>query len=141
MSLSSYLFFNGNCAEAFDFYRSIFGGEFSSYATYADAPPDMGVPDSEKRKVMHVSLPVGDSVLMGSDTCEAFGPPRTQGTNFALSYNPTTKEEAERVFGSVLEGGEVGMPLQDTFWGAYFGQGTDRFGIEWMINVDLSSGQ
>lgn len=136
MTLQTYLFFDGNCAEAFDFYRSVFGGEFSSRSTYADAPADMGIRDDDRNKIMHVSLPIGDSVLMGSDHCEGAGPPLSHGTNFAVSYTPANRKEAERVFAKLLEGGEVSMPLQDTFWGSYFGQGTDRFGIAWMINVD-----
>ncbi len=136
MTLQPYLFFDGNCGEAFDFYKSVFGGEFSSRNTYAEAPPDMGVPDGYADRIMHVGLRIGDSELMGSDNCEGFGPPRSRGTNFAVSYTPSTREEADRVFPKLLEGGDVGMPLQDTFWGAYFGQGTDRFGIEWMVNVD-----
>ena len=136
MSLNTYLFFDDNCAEAFEFYRSVFGGEFSYHTTFADAPAEMGVPDGEKDRIMHVSLPVGDSVLMGSDNCSAFGPPKPVGGNFSISYTPATREEADRAFAALLDGGEVGMPMQDTFWGAYFGQGTDKFGVGWMINVD-----
>ncbi len=135
MTLQPYLYFDGSCAEAFDFYKSVFGGEFSSHNSYADAPPEMGVPDSDRDRIMHISLPIGESTLMGSDTCASFGPPRTRGDNFAVSYTPATREEADRVFPKLMEGGRIDMPLQDTFWGAYFGQGTDRFGIEWMINV------
>lgn len=136
MSLQTYLFFEDNCAEAFEFYRSVFGGDFSFHTTFADAPAEMGVPDAEKDRIMHVSLPVGDSVLMGSDSSSAFGPPKAVGRNFAISYTPDSREEADRAFAALLEGGAVEMPMQDTFWGAYFGQGTDKFGISWMINVD-----
>ena len=85
MSLNTYLTFNGNCREAFEFYRSVFGGDYPFLQTFGDAPPEMGVPDAEKDLIMHVSLPVGSSVLMGSDSCSAFGPPAEIGNNFAIS--------------------------------------------------------
>ena len=137
MSLSIYLFFPGNCAEAFDFYRSVFGGEFAMSSTYGDAPPDMGVADADKDKLMHVSLPVGDSVLMGSDAMGDMGEGKSAGGSFAITYSPASKEEADAVFAKLTDGGEVQMEMQETFWGAYFGQGTDKFGIRWMINVNL----
>ncbi len=140
MSLSTYLFFNGNCAEAFEFYRSALGGEFIVHSTFADAPPDMKVADADKEKIMHVSLAVGDSVLMGSDMAEGFGRKVEPGTNFAISHSPKTKADVDRIFPRLTEGGNVTMPLQETFWGAYFGQGTDRFGVQWMLNVELNSG-
>ena len=114
----------------------MFGGDFTFQSTFGDAPADMEVPDSEKGKVMHVSLPIGGTVLMGSDNCEGFGPPRTTGSNFAISYSAASKADADRVFAALLAGGNVSTPMQDTFWGSYFGQGTDKYGIEWMVNVD-----
>ena len=135
-TLSTYLFFEDNCAEAFEFYRSVFGGDFMSMMTFADGPPDLGVSDSEKDRIMHVSLPVGDAVLMGSDNASSFGPPRTAGDNFAVSYTAPTRDDADRVFAALFDGGEATVPMQDMFWGSYFGQGTDRFGIGWMISHD-----
>ena len=85
---------------------------------------------------MHVTLAAQGSILMGSDNLEGFGPPRQHGSNFAISVSPPDKEAADRIFANLTEGGTVDMPMQDTFWGAYFGSGRDRFGIEWMINVD-----
>lgn len=137
MSLSPYLTFNGNCGEAFDFYRSVFGGDFTVRQTFGDGPPEMGVSDAEKGRVMHVSLPIGDNVLMGSDTAGDHGPPYSQGNNFSISYAPATKADADRIFAKLKEGGAETMPLQDTFWNAYFGMCTDKFGVQWMINVDL----
>ena len=136
MSLNTYLFFDGNCREAFEFYRSVFGGEFSVVQTFGDGPPDMGVPEAEKDRIMHVSLPIGTSVLMGSDTSSAFGPPSVQGTNFSLSVDAESREHCDEVFAKLSEGGEVKMPMGDTFWGAYFGTWTDRFGVGWMISYD-----
>jgi PhnB protein len=135
MPLCTYLYFDGDCAAAFDFYKSVFGGDFTSKASWGDAPPDMGVPDGQKDKLMHVSLAIGDGLLMGCDVVEGFGEKPVTG-GFALSYMPDSRDEADRAFGELTEGGEVKMPMQDMFWGAYFGQGTDRFGIEWMVNVE-----
>ena len=137
MSLNTYLFFDGNCREAFEFYRSVFGGEFSALQTFGDGPPDMNVPDAEKDRIMHVSLPVGSGVLMGSDSTSAFGPPPVKGTNFAISIGGESREHCDEILAGLSEGGTVKMPMQETFWGAYFGCWTDRFGIEWMINYEL----
>ena len=134
MSLSTYLYFDGNCAEVFDFYKSVFGGEFESISTFADAPDDMPVDDAEKDRIMHVSLPIDGSVLMGSDTTSMFGGSPTQGSNFALSYMPATREQADQAFPKLSEGGEVTMPLQETFWADRYGMCVDRFGIMWQIN-------
>ncbi len=139
MSLSPYLYFDGHCRDAFEFYQSIFGGDFIVMQTFADGPPEMGVPDGEKGKIMHVSLPVGDAVLMGSDTVSIFGEPAKPGNSFAISYRPETKAEADAVFPKLAEGGGVAMELQDTFWGSYFGMCKDKFGVHWMVNVDLNN--
>ncbi len=136
MSLNPYLFFDGNCREAFDFYRSVFGGDFSVLQTFGDGPPDMGVPEAEKDRIMHVSLPVGPAVLMGSDSCSAFGPPPAAGDNFAISLTGESREQCDRIFAALSAGGAVRMPMQETFWGSYFGNWTDRFGIGWMISFD-----
>ena len=137
MSLNTYLFFDGQCREAFEFYRLVFGGEFSIIQTFGDGPPDMNVPEGEKDRIMHVSLPIGSGVLMGSDSCSAFGPPPARGDNFAISVVAESREQCDEVFAKLSEGGTVKMPMQETFWGAYFGNWTDRFGIGWMINYEM----
>lgn len=137
MSLNTYLFFDGDCREAFELYRSVFGGEFQELQTYGDAPPDAAVPESEKDRIMHVSLAVGSSVLMGSDIGSTQGGPPVQGTNFAISIVGESKEHCDELFAKLSAGGTVEMPLQETFWGAYFGSWTDRFGVGWMINYQL----
>ena len=137
--LVTYLYFNGNCREAFDFYRSVFGGEYLMLTTFADGPPDMGVPESERDKVMHASLSIGDGELMGSDMPSNFAPAPMAGNNFSLSYSPRSREETDDLFAKISDGGTVTMPLQETFWGAYFGSCTDRFGINWQLNYELSS--
>ena len=137
MSLSTYLTFDGNCREAFEFYRSVFGGEFETFQTFAEGPPDSGVRDEEKDRVMHVSLPIGSSVLMGSDRASGFGPPLEVGNNFSIAIGGRSREHCDEVFAKLSAGGSVTMPLQETFWGAYYGLWTDRFGINWMVNYTL----
>lgn len=138
MSLDIYLYFNGNCAEAFDFYRSVFGGEFAARSTFAEAPPDMPIDPTEKDKIMHVSLPVGESVLMGSDTAEGCGAPVTYGDNFAVSYAAKDRAAADRIFAALKNGGAELMPMQETFWKSYFGMCKDRFGVNWMVSAPLA---
>ena len=136
MSLNIYLTFDGNCREAFEFYRSVFGGDFGAFVTFAEGPDDMPVGDDEKDNVMHVSLPIGDSVLMGSDS-SSFGPPVSAGNNFSISIIGQSREHCDEVFAKLSPGGSVTMPLQETFWGSYYGMWTDRFGINWMVNYAL----
>ena len=133
MTLNTYLTFEDNCREAFEFYRSVFGGEFSELQTFGDGPPDMGVPDDAKQRIMHVSLPIGESVLMGSDSNPAFGPGPVFGTNFTISYSAEGRDDADQKFSALSDGGEVGMPMADMFWGDYFGSCKDRFGIGWQV--------
>ncbi|CAM2011694.1 VOC family protein [Acanthopleuribacter pedis] len=135
--LNPYLSFDGQTKAAFEFYQSVFGGEFVSNQTFADAPAEMNIPAEFHDRVMHVSLPVGDSVLMGSDHVPMFGELKT-GNNISISIAPKDRAEADRIFPLLAEGGEIGMPMAETFWGAYFGTARDKFGINWMINVDLS---
>ncbi len=139
MSLSPYLLFGGNCREAFDYYRSVFGGEFAICMTFGDAPPDMNVPDEAKDAIMHVSLPVGSSVLMGSDILPTMGPPRSQGNNFSITVEPESREHADKLFAGLSDGGTVSMPMEDVFWGDYFGSCTDRFGNSWMVTFTPKS--
>ena len=137
MTLSIYLNFDGNCREAFEFYHSAFGGEFMHISTFGEGPPDMGVPEEESERIMHVSLPIGDSVLMGSDTSPTFGPPYQAGNNFSVSCHPQTREETDRLFGAISAGGTVTMPPADMFWGSYFGACVDKFGIPWQFDCDI----
>ena len=137
MSLNTYLFFDGNCREVFEFYRSVFGGDFLVLQRFRDGPPDMNVPEEELDRIMHVSLPVGSSVLMGSDSCSAFGPPPVPGSNFGISFVGESREHCDEVFAGLSEGGTVKEPMHETFWGAWFGNWTDRYGVNWMINYEL----
>ncbi len=137
-TVNTYLNFNGNCEAAFNFYKSIFGGTFSYLGRFGEMPEDDGytVLEADKNKIMHVGLPIGKTILMGSDTGGDWAPKFVQGNNFSISINPETKEEADTLFNGLSEGGQVTMPMEVTFWGAYFGMFTDKFGVNWMVNFE-----
>jgi PhnB protein len=136
-SINPYLNFPGNTEEAFNFYKSVFGGDFLALQRFSDTPHAGDVPEADKSKIMHVSLPIGKgNLLMGTDALEAFGQKLTVGNNIHIAIQPESREEAERLFNGLSAGGNVEMPLQDVFWGAYFGSLRDKFGIQWMINYD-----
>lgn len=134
MSLNPYLNFNGKTEAAFNHYKKIFGGEFAMVMRFGDVAEHMTTPDSDKNRIMHIALPIGSSMLMGSDTME--GVDTKEGTNVEISFNPESREEADRIFAGLAEGGKINMPLEDTFWGDYFGDVTDKFGIHWMVNYN-----
>jgi PhnB protein len=136
---STYLNFMGNTEEAFAFYAAVFETKpVGPIARMGDVPAGPGMPalsDKEKSYVMHVALPIlGGHVLMGTDALESMGHKLTFGTNISLNLEPDTRKEADRLFARLSEGGKVEMPLQDMFWGDYFGQVTDKFGVKWMFN-------
>ena len=141
-TINPYLNFDGNTEEAFNFYKSVFGGEFTMLSRFKDMPENPGaaqMSDSDKEKVLHVSLPIGNgNVLMGTDVLESFGQHLTIGDNFSISINVESEEEADMIFKGISEGGKVEMPLEKTFWGAYFGMCKDKFGIQWMVNYDYN---
>ncbi|WP_010135257.1 VOC family protein [Ochrovirga pacifica] len=139
-TINTYLNFNGNCEEAFDFYKSVFGGEFSYVGRFSEMPEEDGhtIADTDKNKIMHIGLPIGNTVLMGSDIGQDWANNYRQGNNFSISINTDSKEEADRLFAYLSKDGQVTMPMQETFWGAYFGMLTDYFGIQWMLNFELS---
>ncbi|MDY3363167.1 VOC family protein [Riemerella anatipestifer] len=143
-TVNIYLNFNGNCEEAFNFYKSVFGGEFTYVGRFGDMPPQEGMPpmsEVDKNKIMHIGLPIGNTVLMGSDTGGEWAPSFQQGNNFSINITPESKEAADRLFNGLSAGGKVTMPMADTFWGAYFGMFTDKFGINWMINFESQNNQ
>lgn len=142
VSINPYLNFAGNTEEAFTFYKSIFGGEFAMLQRFKDTPEAGRVPDGDKDRIMHVSLPIGKAnSLMATDALESMGHKLTVGNNISLSVETDSKEETERVFKGLSSGGTVTMPLEKTFWGAYFGMVSDRFGVQWMVsNTDKQNG-
>ena len=134
-----YLTFDGECEAAFTFYQSVLGGEIPMWNRFGEMPPQEGMPplsEEHKNRIMHVTLPIStETVLMGSDSMPGIHT-ITKGNNFSISLNAQSRAEAEKLFNGLSEGGNVTMPLQDTFWGAYFGMWEDKFEIQWMVNYD-----
>lgn len=140
-TVNVYLTFNGNCEDAFNFYKSVFGGEFPYIGKFKDMPQEAedAQPMSEEdgNKIMHVTLPISkETCLMGSDTGGEWASNFKEGNNYSISVNADSREEADRLFNGLSAGGMVTMPMNNTFWGAYFGMFTDKFGINWMVNFD-----
>ncbi|HZS48981.1 MAG TPA: VOC family protein [Blastocatellia bacterium] len=137
VNINPYLHFSGNCEEAFEFYRAALGGEFATRMRYKDAPSgDHQLSDAEGEQIIHVSLPLANgTVLMGSDCPSQMGTV-TFGNNFSISISGKGEAEADRIFNALSAGGNVMMGMNKTFWGAYFGMFTDKFGIQWMINFE-----
>ena len=140
-AVNPYLNFDGNAEEAFNFYKSVFGGEFPAVMRWKDMPGCDGVEkklsEADGEKIMHVALPIADgSVLMASDILESMGQTLTAGNNLQIAISPDSKEEADRLFNGLSAGGKVEMPLADAFWGGYFGSFTDKFGVQWLVNYD-----
>ncbi|WP_282035872.1 VOC family protein [Saccharicrinis aurantiacus] len=138
-TINVYLTFNGNCREAFTFYKTVFNKDFEMISTFGEMPPMDGVviSDDEKDKIMHVSLSISkETVLMGSDVGGGWSTEVTVGDNFAISLSVDSKEEADAFFNQLSTEGKIGMPMADTFWESYFGMCTDKFGINWMISTD-----
>ncbi|WP_067146051.1 VOC family protein [Pseudotamlana agarivorans] len=140
---NTYLNFNGNCEEAFTFYKSVFGGEFSYLGRFSDIPPseNLTIPEADKSKIMHISLPIGNSILMGSDSGGEWAPDFKQGNNFSISISADSKIEADKLFSALSKNGKINMPLENTFWGDYFGMLTDQFGISWMVSFNEQQNQ
>lgn len=135
---NTYLTFNGNCEDAFNFYKTVFGGEFTYIGRFGEMPSseEYKVPDADKNKIMHVSLPIGTSVLMGSDCGGDWAPTFREGNNYSVSITADSKEEADAIFNGLSKNGKVTMQLENTFWGDYFGQLTDQYGINWMMSFN-----
>jgi PhnB protein len=131
MQINAYLNFNGTCAEAFRFYEQVLGGTITMMQTHGESPMRDQVPPDWQDAVMHVSLSVGDQVLMGSD---APGEYYEKPQGFSVSLGIQEAADAERIFNALAEGGQVKMPLQKTFWAGRFGMLVDRFGTPWIIN-------
>jgi len=137
-SISPYLHFNGNAEEAFTFYKSVFGSDFVSMVRFKDMKFE-GAPDfkDEAEKIMHVALPIGkNSMLMGSDTPEQLGKHNEMETRSKIFISTESKDEADRIFNSLSEGGQIEMPIEVSPWSTYFGMFRDKFGIEWMVEFD-----
>ncbi len=133
--LSPYVHFNGNCQEAFDFYKSVFGGEFSMVMRNGDAPASANMPpDSPPDQLLHIALPISkETSLMGSDMPQAYGP-ATQGNSYSISIDTASEEETAKIFNGLSAGGKITMPLAKTFWATLFAMCNDKYGLQWMIS-------
>jgi PhnB protein len=139
-SVSTYLNFPRNTEEAFNFYKQVFGTEFEGgIQRMSDVPPQEGQPplsDQDKNLVMHVALPIlGGHLLMGTDAPESMGFNVNKGNNVYINLSPDSREEADGLFNALSAGGNVEMPMQEMFWGDYFGSCVDKFGVQWMVNT------
>jgi PhnB protein len=142
--INVYLIFNGNCEEAFNFYKSVFGGDFGYLGRFKDMPSQDGkpIPASEGNKIMHVSLPISkETILMGSDNFETNGKAAIVGNNFSISLSADDKAQADKFFKKLSEGGKSTLPMNQTFWGSYFGMLIDKYGINWMVSFDQPQDQ
>jgi PhnB protein len=141
-SINPYIHFNGNCEEAFTFYKTVFGGEFAYVGRFKDIPnPHNPNAEAEAEKIMHIALPIGEnSILMGSDTPSFMGTHNLHENRSKISVNCESKEEADTIFNGLIDGAmEVEMPIGDSPWGSYFGMLRDRYGIEWMVDFDAKN--
>jgi PhnB protein len=126
--------FNGNAEEAFTFYKSVFGGEFSKIISLKDiASPEFPVVENEAHKILNIALPIGNAILMGNDVPEALGPVNENENRSKIVVTAASKEEADKIFYGLSKGGNVEVPITDTPWGTYFAMFRDKFGIEWMV--------
>ncbi len=146
MVINPYLNFNGNAEEVFTFYKSIFGGEFPFVMRFNEMPSDAAdgegcagdrIPEADQNGIMHISLPVGTTMLMASDVPSSM-PPATAGTNVSLCISVDSKADADRIFTALGNGGTVIMPMEDQFWGDYYGMLVDKYQIHWMISFNAA---
>lgn len=135
MNINPYLNFAGNTEEAFNFYKSVFGGEFAMLQRFKDTPEPGKLPPGTENMIMHIALPIGNgNLLMATDAPEQMGFTLTAGNNFYICISPDSREQATHLYNGLSAGGVIEMELADMFWGAYYGSFTDKFGIKWMIN-------
>ena len=137
-SINPYLHFNGNAEEAFSFYKSVFGGEFAMITRFKDmASSEYPIAENDAHKIMHIALPIGkNNVLMASDVPERMGQIKENDNRFKISISAESREEADKLFNGLSEGGNIEMPIAESPWGSYFGMFADKYGIEWMLDFD-----
>jgi PhnB protein len=137
-TINPHVNFNGNAEEAFNFYKSVFGGEFSRLVRFGQmASADFAVNEKEANKIMHIALPIGASnELMGNDVPSFMGTVNEQENRSKIAVIVESKEEADTIYHDLSAGGDVEMPISDSPWGSYFGMFRDKYGIEWMIEFN-----
>jgi PhnB protein len=135
--INPYLNYNGNAEEAFNFYKSVFGGEFAKVMRFKDmSSPEFIVADSEAEKIMHIALPIGKNVLMANDVPESMEKTNENENRSKIAISAESKEEADKLFNGLSAGGQIEMPIAHSPWGSYFGMFRDKYGIEWMVDFD-----
>ena len=136
-SINPHINFNGNAEEAFNFYKSVFGGEFAKIMRFKDlASAEFPVAEHEANKIMHIALPIGKSILMANDVPEILGRTNENENRSKIVISAESKEEADKLFDGLSAGGQIEMPISDSPWGSYFGMFRDKYGIEWMVDFD-----
>ena len=136
-SINPHINFNGNAEEAFNFYKSVFGGEFTKIMRFKDlASDDFQVSEQEANKIMHIALPIGKNLLMANDVPEFMGKTNENENRSKIVITAESKEEADKLFNGLSVGGQIEMPISDSPWGSYFGMFRDKYGIEWMVDFD-----
>jgi PhnB protein len=142
VQINPYINFNGNAEEAFHFYKSVFGGELTNIIRFKDiASPEFPVPENEANKIMRITLPIGKNVLIANDVPEIMGRVNENENRSKIAISSETKEEADRLFQGLSEGGSVEMPMAVNPWGTYFAMFRDKYGIEWTVEFDLKNNQ
>ena len=136
-TINPYINFNGNAEEAFNFYKSVFGGELEKIIRFKDLEgPDTHITDSEANKVMRIALPIGGSTLIANDVPENMGPVSENENRSKISVSTESRAEADKIFAGLTVGGTIEMPMGDSPWGTYFGMFRDKFGIEWTVEFN-----
>jgi PhnB protein len=137
--INPYINFNGNAEEAFNFYKSVFGGEFAKIMRFKDmASAEFPVAENEANKIMHIALPIGKNVLMANDVPDILGKTNENENRSKISISAESREEADKLFNGLSAGGTIEMPISDSPWGSYFGMFRDKYGIEWMVDYDAN---
>ncbi|WP_396159574.1 VOC family protein [Flavobacterium sp.] len=135
--INPYINFNGNAEEAFLFYKSVFGGEFRQVTRFKEMESaEFPIPESEANKIMHITLPIGQNVLMGNDVPEFMGKVNENENRSKIAVSTESKEEADKIFNGLSAGGTIEFPISDSPWGSYFGMFRDKYGIEWSVDYD-----
>lgn len=135
--INPHINFNGNAEEAFTFYKSVFGGEFIKIMRFKDlSSPEFPVAENDANKIMHIALPIGKNILMANDIPESMGQVNESENRSKISISAESKEEADKLFNGLSEGGKIEMPIAASPWGSYFGMFRDKFGIEWTVDFD-----
>src|SRR3984957_16695661 len=135
--INPYINFNGNAEEAFNFYKSVFGGQFSRIVRFKDlSSTEFPIPENEANKIMHIALPIGNNILIANDVPEFMGRVNENENRSKIAVSAESREEADKLFKGLSAGGSVEMPIADSPWDSYFGMFRDKFGIEWIIEFD-----